>query len=117
MLGNLKGNQICPIFWKSRSVTKTCKSSKDAETRALGRCVDDAVYSAKRIERMLFGDVQNRIRVIINTDSEPLIETIGSTKKIENRTLYHEVAGCKEAILNGTVVSFGYINTKDNPAD
>ena len=117
MIGNKENDKICPIFWKSRSIAKTCKSAKDAETRALGKCVDDGVYSAKRIERMLFGDVKNRIKVIVNTDSEPLIETIGSTKGIENRNLYHEVAGCKESILNGTVVSYGYISTKENPAD
>jgi len=66
---------------------------------------------------MLFGEVKSKIKVELSTDSEPLIETIGSTKGIESKTLYHEVAGCKEGILDGSVISYGYINKKENPAN
>ena len=117
MLGSKKSDAVCPLFWKSKSVVKVCKSSKDAETRALEKCVDTSVYLAARIERILFGDFQNRIKSEVWTDSEPLIESIGGTKRVENLTLIPTVEALKENLKEQSVTKFSYVNTKKNPAD
>ena len=85
MLANKNDDKVSPLFWKSKQVTRVCKSSKDAETRAGGKCVEDSVYLAQRIEEILFGDNKKRIKVEVHVDSEPLIESIRSTKRVENK--------------------------------
>ena len=117
MLANKKNDVVSPLFWKSKQITRVCKSSKDAETRAGGKCVEDSVYMAQRIEEVLFGDIEKRIKVEIHTDSEPLIESIRSTKRVENKALCKEIGAMKEALLLEEVCSFSYIQTKKNPAD
>ena len=117
MLANKKDDKVSPLFWKSKQVTRVCKSSKDAETRAGGKCVEDSVYAAQRVETILFGNYQKRIQVEIHTDSEPLIDSIRSTKRVENKALCNEVGAMKEALLLEEVYSFSYIPTKQNPAD
>ena len=117
MLANKKNDVVSPLFWKSKQVTRVCKSSKDAETRAGGKCVEDSVYLAQRIEEVLFGDIKKRIKIEIHVDSEPLIESIRSTKRVENKALCKEIGAMKQALLLEEVDSFSYISTKQNPAD
>ena len=117
MLADKDKDRVSPLFWKSKQITRVCKSSKDAETRAGGKCVEDAIYLAQRIEMVLFGNNDSRIKVEIHTDSEPLIESIRSTKRVENKALCQEVGAMKEALLRGEVTSYSYISTKENPAD
>ena len=117
MLANNKDDRVSPLFWKSKQVTRVCKSSKDAETRAGGKCVEDSVYLAQRIEEILFGSSQKRIKVEMHVDSEPLIESIRSTKRVENKALCKEIGAMKESLLYEDVTSFSYIQSKQNPAD
>ena len=39
MLGSKESEVVSPLFWISKQVTSVCKWSKDAETRAGGKCV------------------------------------------------------------------------------
>ena len=117
VLGSKNTDVVSPLFWKSKQVTRECKSSKDAETRAGGKCVEDSVYLAQRIEEVLNGDIKKRIKVEMYVDSEPLIESIRSTKRVENKALCKEVGAMKEALLLEEVCSYSYISTKENPAD
>ena len=117
MLANTKDDRVSPLFWKSKQVSRVCKSSKDAETRAGGKCVEDSVYLAQRVEMILFGNSDKRIKVEVHVDSEPLIESIRSTKRVENKALCKEVGAMKESMLLEEVCSFSYIQSKQNPAD
>ena len=48
MLADKGKDKVSPLFWKSKQITRVCKSSKDAETRAGGKCVEDGIYLAQR---------------------------------------------------------------------
>ena len=113
MLANKKNDKVSPLFWKSKAIARVCKSSKDAETRAGGKCVEDSVYTANRIEKILFGDIKKRIKVNIHTDSEPLVESIKSTKRVENKALCNEVEAMKEAMLKEEVRTFSCVPPKE----
>ena len=58
MLADKDKDRVSPPLWKSKQITRVCKSSKDAETRAGGKFVEDSVYLAQRIEEVLFGDIK-----------------------------------------------------------
>ena len=117
LLGNKKTNAVAPLYWKSKSITRTCESSKAAETRACGTCVGDSVYSAERIEKMLHGESKKRIKVELHTDSEPLIESIKSTKRVEDKSLSNVMEKLKEEMMLENVSQYSYISTRDNAAD
>ena len=58
-----------------------------------------ANFLSGKIIEVLFGENKSRIKVEIHTDSEPLIESIRSTKRVENKYLCQEVGAMKEALL------------------
>ena len=72
-----------PIMWKSKQIECMCHSSKDAETLAMSKLLDEVTYIARQLEILLFGDYRKRMPVRIMTDSEPILESIASTKQIE----------------------------------
>ena len=87
------------MYWKSKTIINVCKSSKDAETRAADKCMEDAKYMAERMARMVYGDTKNRIKAEIYTDSAPLIDSLGTTKRVENTALCNTVAAMKESLM------------------
>ena len=66
---------------------------------------------------MLFGDPENRVKVEVFTDSKPLVDTISSTKIVENRALIPEVNSMKEMLETKTVKSFTWVESSDQLAD
>ena len=118
LLANKTNDVVAPLFWKSKTIAKVCTSSKDAETRACKKCMTDATYSAERIETMLFGTSRDQhLKVEIYTDSEPLLESIKSTKRVEEKNLFWSIEQMKESLHEETVSCFCYIPTGDNAAD
>ena len=53
------------------------------DTINIAKMIDDAVYAARQVERLYFGDYRNRIKVRLFTDSEATLESIASSKQIE----------------------------------
>ena len=117
MLGSKKTDIAVPLFWKSKTIQKTCKSTKDAETRALSNNVMNATFSARTIETLLFGDHKGRIPVKVFSDSKPLLETLGSTKKIENTDLIPDIRYLKDKLMNDEMESYAWLRSEENLAD
>ena len=72
---------------------------------------------ANKLEKMLFGNVKNRIPVDVMTDSLPLLTSIASTKRVENLNMVNTVELMKEKMLEQEVARYSYVNTRDNVAD
>ena len=68
-----KLKRASPIMWKSKQIERVCHSSKDAETLAMSKLLDEAVYTARQVEILLLGDYKIRIPVRIMTASEPTL--------------------------------------------
>ena len=117
MLGSKKTDTAVPLYWKSKTIQKTCKSTKDAETRGLSKNVMNATFSARMIETLLFGDHTGRIPVKVFSDSKPLLETLGSTKRIENTDLIPEIRYLKDKLMNDEVECYAWLRSEENLAD
>ena len=117
MLANKNNNKTVPLYWKSKRITKISTSTKDAETHALFKNVGDAAFVASNVETLLFGDVKNRIKVESYIDSKPLLESIASTRIIENKFLVSEVSALKTLLEDGVVSDFTWVRTEDQLAD
>ena len=117
MLGSKKTRTAVPLFWKSKTIQKTCKSTKDAETRGMSRNVMNATFSSRMVKTLLFGDHAGQIPVKVFSDSKPLLETLGSTKRIENTDLIPEIRYLKDKWMNGEVESYAWLRSEENLAD
>ena len=79
LLVNQKFSKASPIYWKMKQIERVCHSSKDAETLILNRLVEDAVFAARQMETLLFGEYKMRIPIHLFIDLEGTLELIAST--------------------------------------
>ena len=63
-------------------IARVCQSSKDAETLNMATIIEDAIYTAKQVEILIFGNYQRRIEIRLFTDSDAILESIASSKQI-----------------------------------
>ena len=117
LLANTDMTRAAPIYWKAKTISRVCYSSKDAETINLVGLMEDAVYLARQVEILLFGDYQKRIKVHLFTDSESTLESIASSKQIERKTLRQSIVDLKERLIDGDIQSYSWLPTGDMMAD
>ena len=117
LLSNRRTKRSVPLYWKSKQITRTVHSSKDAETLNLSKLVDDSVFVARQLEHLLFGRYEKILPVRLFTDSEPSLESIASTKPIETKRLRNQVQELKDVLFSGEVLSYSWLSTKDMIAD
>ena len=111
-LSNSSMTRAVPIYWKSKTISRVCYSSKDAETINIAKMMEDAVFAARQVEILMFGDYRRRIKVRLFTDSEATLESIASSKQIERKTLRLTVVDLKERLVDGDVFSYSWLPTK-----
>ena len=117
MIANEQMTKASLVMWKSKQIERVCHSSKDAETLALSKMLDEATYLVRQIETLLFGEYRQKIPVRIYTDSEPSLESIASTRQIERKSLRMTVQELKERLIEGDVRSYQWILTKEMWSD
>ena len=117
VLADEKMTRASPLMWKAKQIDRVCHSSKDAETLAMTKMIDDLVYIARHVEILLYGDYRKRMKVRILTDSEPTLESIASTKQIERKGLRMVVQEMKEKLRDGEINSYQWVSTKQIWAD
>ena len=88
-----------------------------SETRNLVICKDDTLFFSGQISQLMYGDSSKRLPIKIFTDSVPLLESIGSTKQIEEKMLRNSITDFKEDIEQGYVDSYSWLETREMLAD
>ena len=83
----------------------------------MSKLLDEVTYIARQLEILLFGDYRKRLPVRIMTDSEPTLESIASTRQIERKGLRMTVQEMKEKLMEGEIVSYQWLSTKEMWAD
>ena len=71
-LTNENMTKASPLMWKAKQIDRVCHSSKDAETLAMTKMIDELVYMSRHVEILLYGDYRKRMNVRIITDSESI---------------------------------------------
>ena len=117
MLGNKYSSKVNPFYWKSKQIQNVCHSAKDAETRNFLKLMDTAVYLSQQLSVLIFGDTGYRIPVQIYTDSKPLLDSISSTKQVEQRLLRNTLTDLKKKLEEQFVSQYSWIDTKSMTAD
>ena len=83
----------------------------------ISKMMDDAIYAARQVETLYFGDYKRRIKVRLFTDSEPTLESIASSKQVERKTLRPTIVDLKERLVDKDILSYSWLPTKDMLAD
>ena len=71
-----------PLYWKAKTIVRVCQSSKDAETLNMATMMEDAIYTARQVEILIFGNYRRRMKIRLFSDSEATLESIASSKQI-----------------------------------
>ena len=116
-LTNENMTKASPLMWKAKQIDRVCHSSKDAETLAMTKMIDELVYMSRHVEILLYGDYRKHMNVRIITDSEPTLESIASTKQIDRKALRMVVQEMKEKLRDGDITSYQWVSTKNIWAD
>ena len=117
MLGNIRTNKASPLYWKSKQIRHVCHSAKEAETRNIMKLVDTSVYLKEQLSALLFGNVAYTVPLNIYTDSKPLLDSIASTKQVEQRLLRNTMTDLKRKLEQNLVNGYSWVDTKSMTAD
>ena len=116
-LANSKG-VVSPLAWKSKTIQQVCKSVKTAETRSLERGLEDSIYLARMLKEIFTGKVSEaQIPVEVRTDSKTLIDSIASTKQVDEKTIRHLIAWIKEQKEESKVQRIDWVCSEEMVAD
>ena len=116
-LCNEKG-QVAPLHWKSKTIQQVCKSVKTAETRSLERGLEDSIYLARMLREVYSGKVsESQIPVEVKIDSKTLLDSIYSTKQVDEKTIRHLIAWIKEQIEEEKVKRIEWVCSEEMLAD
>lgn len=118
-LSNKDETRVSPLMWKGKTIATTCKSAKCAETRALDKLIDDAIYCARMIAELYEGktDPENQIPVTIYCDNQGLLDSVNSTQQIEEKLLRPTIQYIKDTILYMWVSELKWVDTANCLAD
>ena len=71
--------------------------------------VQDSVFAARQLEILLYGNAKGRIKICLFTDSESTLESVTSSKQIDNKTLQMMIVDLKERLVCGDVYSYAWL--------
>ena len=118
LLSNLDETRVTPILWKAKTIPTVCKSAKDSETRACDKTIEDSIYVARCIREIYTGDRGDaQLKVDIVTDSQPLVDSINSSRQVENKLLRPLIKFMKQTLDSNMVSTIRWCDTKVCLAD
>ena len=57
------------------------------------------------------------MKVRLFTDSQPTLESIGSSRQVERKTLRHTILDLKERLVDGEIYTYSWLPTQEMLAD
>jgi len=107
-----------PIYWRSKVIARVCKSAKSAETCALEDAIDTAINIGRQVHQLRTGKIEDKsCRIIARTDSKGLVDTLNTTKQVEEGRMRLNVHRIKEFQKLKEVDSIRWIPTTHMLAD
>jgi hypothetical protein len=116
-LSNEEGS-CAPLRWKSKTIQQVCKSVKTAETRSLERGMEDSIYIARMIKEIYSENVgEDQIPVVVKIDSKTLLDSLNSSKQIDEKTIRHLIAWMKQQVEQKTISRIDWVCSSEQHAD
>ena len=107
--------------WKTKKITRICRSVKSAETRSLENGLDEAVHFARMVREIYDGVVNlkapKQIKVVAMTDNKGLWENLHNSRQCDEKLLRNSIALMKEMLEKNEVEKIKWVKTDDMIAD
>ena len=121
LLENEKSSKSNLFSWKTKKITRICRSVKGAETRALENGLDEAIHFARMVNEIMEGKVNlkhpKQIKVEALTDNKGLWDNINNTRQCDEKLLRNSVALIKEMVELNQVQNIEWVETTKMLAD
>lgn len=121
LLENKKSRKSNIFAWKTKKISRICRSVKGAETRALENGLDEAVHFARMVREIYDGKVNlkspKQIDVEAATDNKGLWENLNNTRQCDEKLLRNSIALVKEMMEKSEVKKIEWVETKEMLAD
>jgi hypothetical protein len=107
--------------WKTKKISRICRSVKAAETRAMENGLDEAIHFARMISEIYEGKVNlktpKQIKVEAVMDNKSLWENLHNTRQCEEKLLRNSIALIKEMMDRNEVKKVEWVDTTRMLAD
>lgn len=95
-----------------------CKSAKAAETRAADKAIDDGIFCARTVHEIYTGRKgEEQLPVTVLTDSKSLLDSLDSSKQVDEKLIRPLVQFMKDAIASNWVSEMRWVDTNLCMAD
>jgi len=111
-------SRCAPIAWRSRVISRVCRSVKTAETIALEDALDMAIGIGRQVVQIQTGITQDiPIPIRAYTDSNSLVESLKSTKQVDEGPTRLNIARIKDHLKQQLVTEIKWVPTHLQLAD
>ena len=121
LLENKNSSRSNLFSWKTKKITRICRSIKGAETRSLENGLDEAIHFARMVEEIYIGkvDLKNPAQIDVEamTDNQGLWENLNNTRQCDEKLLRNSIALMKEMVENSEVKKIEWVETAKMLAD
>ena len=121
LLENEKSRKSNLISWKTKKISRICRSVKGAETRALENGLDEAIHFARMVREIIEGEVnlKNPKQIIVEayTDNKGLWDNLHNSRQCDEKMLRNSVALMKEMLEKKEVKTIEWVDTSKMLAD
>ena len=121
LLENKQSLKTNLFSWKTKKISRICRSVKAAETRSLEDGLDEAIHFARMVREIYDGKVNlknpKQIEVEGLTDNKGLWENINNTRQCDEKLLRNSIALIKEMVDKNEVKKIEWVETSGMLAD
>ena len=121
LLENKNSSKSNLFSWKTKKISRICRSVKGAETRALENGLDEAVHFSRMVKEIFDGNVNlkfpKQIPVEAVTDNKGLWENLNNTRQCDEKLLRNSIALIKEMLEKCEVRKIDWVETSKMLAD
>ena len=121
LLENKHSSKSNLFSWKTKKISRICRSVKGAETRSLETGLDEAIHFARMVKEIYDGkvDLKNpkQVKVEALTDNKGLWENLNNTRQCDEKLLRNSIALMKEMVEKGEVKTIDWVETSKMLAD
>ena len=121
LLENKHSSKANLFSWKTKKISRICRSVKGAETRSLETGLDEAIHFARMVREIYDGKVDlkspKQVQVDALTDNKGLWENLHNTRQCDEKLLRNSIALMKEMVERGEVRKIDWVETSQMLAD
>ena len=98
-----ENNHVAPISWRSRKINRVVRNTLAAETLALTEAAEQSFYIRAILTELLELHDKKCLPIDAITDNQLLLDSIKSTKTVDDKRLLIDISCIREKLVNSTM--------------